>query len=155
MKLGQTNSSIAEADMGDTFHLSPIALAIYPVQTIKVSDTRSPCNRFNLRDFVNNLEIHPSYPSDLFSLTLATFKTGCIQRLQIWFFGYKSIIIIIQTWSIWQHDSQKVKSPSSSETKTRSCFADKAIAAYKNKADFSWLRHNCESQKKKGIESPL
>jgi hypothetical protein len=52
MKLGQTNSSIAEADMSDTFHFAPIALAIYPVQTITVSDTRSPCNRFNLRDFV-------------------------------------------------------------------------------------------------------
>jgi hypothetical protein len=60
MKFGQTNSSIAEPDMGPTFYLTPIALAIFPVQAIKVSDTRPPRNRFNYRDFVNNLEIHSS-----------------------------------------------------------------------------------------------
>ena len=70
MKLGQTNSSIAEPDMGNTFHLTPIALATIPVQAIKVSDTRTPCNRFNHRDFVNNLEIHSSYLKNRVSPTL-------------------------------------------------------------------------------------
>jgi hypothetical protein len=43
------------------------------VQTIAVSNTRSPCNRFYIRDFVNDLEIHRSYLNILFSLTIDSY----------------------------------------------------------------------------------
>jgi len=60
--------------MRNAFHLTPIALAIYPLQTIKVSDTRPPCNSFNYRDCVNYLEVHSSYLRNRFSPILVIYQ---------------------------------------------------------------------------------
>ena len=57
MHFGCPNLSTFQFDFSDTFHLSPPAQSKLLPQAIDVSYFRANCNRFNIFNFTNNLEI--------------------------------------------------------------------------------------------------
>ena len=58
VKLGEPNAPIAEPDCCDSLHFAPLAQSVFSSQTAQLSDVRAGCDRFDVRNWSQNLEVH-------------------------------------------------------------------------------------------------
>jgi hypothetical protein len=64
MDFGKANRSVNQADIADPFHFSPCVSTVQTAQSFSIPDTPTACDRFNMRNFSKDCEIHFSSSSE-------------------------------------------------------------------------------------------